>query len=71
MSDKQIDAHTWHDVELHILGGPTHATDEIVAGCVKWLVDDWLHYRNAGLEIVASSYRERLSAIVEAMKNND
>lgn len=67
----KIDAHTWHEVELHILGGTTLVTDEVVAGCIKWLVGDWLHYREAGLEIVASSYRERLAAIVEAMEKND
>ena len=68
MSDK---AHTWREVELHILGGTTYVTDDDVASCIKWLVSDWLYYRYAGLEIVASSYRERLAAIVEAMKQRE
>ena len=70
MSDKQIDAHTWHEVEQHILGG-SPVIAEAVAGCIKWLANDWLYYREAGLEIVASSYRERLAAIVEAMKERE
>jgi hypothetical protein len=65
---KQIDAHTWREVELHILGGTTNVSDNVVANCIKWLASDWLHYREAGLEIVASSIRDRLAAIVEAMK---
>jgi hypothetical protein len=69
--DKQIDAHTWREVELHILGGTTNFSDNVVANCIKWLASDWLHYREAGLEIVASSYRDRLAAIVEAMKEHD
>ena len=67
---EQIDAHTWHEVEQHILGG-SPVIAEAVAGCIKWLANDWLYYREAGLEIVASSYRERLAAIVEAMKQRE
>ena len=68
MTEEQIEAHTWHEVERHILGGTFDIPDWIVAGCIKWLANDWLNYREAGLEIVASSYRERLAAIVEAMQ---
>ena len=71
MTDQKIDAHTWHEVERHILGGTTNVSDDVVANCVIWLASDWLHYREAGLEIVASSYRDRLAAIVEAMKNGE
>ena len=71
MRDKQIDAHTWHEIEKHILGGTPDIPDWIVAGCIRWLANDWLYYLEAGLEIVASSYRERLASIVEAMKQRE
>ena len=60
----------YHEVERNILSG-ADIHDWIVAGCINWLVGEWLHNREAGLEIVASSYRERLAAIVEAMKNGE
>jgi len=61
----------YHEVELCIQDGKPLPSDQVISNCIKMLASDWLHYREAGLEIVASSYRDRLAAIVEAMKNCD
>ena len=58
------------EVELLCMqDGKPLPSDQVIANCIKMLASDWLHYREARLEIVASSYRDRLAAIVEAMKN--
>lgn len=56
------------EVERWIHQGAPLPDDKVFANCVKWLVDDWLHYRGNGQEIVASSFRERLAEVVESMK---
>jgi hypothetical protein len=56
------------EVERCIQDGKPMPSDEVILKCLKYLANDWLHYREAGLEIVASTFRERLAAIVEAMK---
>jgi hypothetical protein len=59
------------EVERCIQDGKPMPSDQVIVNCIKALASDWLHYREAGLEIVASFYRERLEAIVEAMKNGE
>jgi len=69
--DKQQNWNYPCEVELCIQDGKPLPSDQVISNCIKMLASDWLHYREAGLEIVASSYRDRLAAIVEAMKNCD
>ena len=59
------------EVELCRQDGKPLPSDQVIANCIKMLASDWLYYREAGLEIVASAYRDRLAAIVEAMKNGE
>ena len=59
------------EVEICIQDGKPLPSDQVIANGIKMLASEWVHYREAGLEIVASSYRHRLAAIIEAMKNGE
>ena len=71
IADMMVDGFDPCEVERCIQDGKPMPSDQVIVNCIKWMADDWLHYRGAGLEIVALSIRDRLAAIVEAMKQDE
>lgn len=52
----------WIHQEQHV------PDDSVFANNIKCLIDDWVYYRSTGMDAIASSCRDRLSEIIEAIK---